>query len=208
MKDEYYNDSVTLLSDGTYRWYYDMDMVKNKSMLYKLEKINLQIFIGLPLLLALLILLAEHDASFARGVILIGLGIGALMALLYWIGFHIASLIMRGNDRISFVMQEEGIKIAWGDRRQEDYGTGKEVAAKENSHVGYHGAIGRRPSRLNLFSNLRFSEILHIKSYPKQDMIDVSVPGGQFQVYVKKEDFEFVEQYIIDHAPKRVQRAI
>ena len=54
---------------------------------------------------AILIQLVEGNSSFARGILLIGLGLGALMALLYWIGFYIAAGIKGGNYRIRFAMR-------------------------------------------------------------------------------------------------------
>ena len=46
---ERYTDRVTLCDDGVYRWYYDMDMYKNKSMLWMLLRINLFIMLGASL---------------------------------------------------------------------------------------------------------------------------------------------------------------
>lgn len=133
MKREYYTDEVTLLDDGTYRWYYDMDMYQDRSMLYTLEKVNLFMFLGISVGGALLIFLMEGDASFARNIMLIGLLMGGLMALLYMIGFYIAAWIKRGNYRIRFAMREEGIKLVWGDRRAKGYGTDDKVLATENA---------------------------------------------------------------------------
>lgn len=206
MKEEYYTDRVTLLDDGTYRWYYDMDMYRNKSMLYTLEKVNLLMFLGISVGGALLIWFAEGDASFAGRVMLFGMGAAALMALLYVVGFYIAALFKQGKNRMHFLMREEGIKLIPANLWGKAYETERNVRAAGDPTVGYKSRYGRVP-RITLVRNLIFSEVTSCKSYPKWGMIDISRPGGRFQVYVGCDDFKFVEQYILDHVPERARKA-
>ena len=202
-----YTDRVTLFEDGAYRWHYDMDMYQNKSMLVMLEKINLFTFLGVSVGGAILIQLVEGNSSFARGILLIGLGLGALMALLYWIGFYIAAGIKGGNYRIRFAMREDGIELVWPDRLKEGFDTGRKALAIVGNAVGSRTVRGRWRPTLDEVSHVAFSQVIRYKSHPKWNMIDLSVLGGKFQVYARAEDFELVEQYILDRVPERVRKA-
>ena len=193
--------------DGIYRWYYDMDMYQNKSMLYMLEKINLFTFLGISVCGALLIMVVEGDSSFARGFLWIGLALGALMALLYWIGFYIFVGIKRGNYRIHFAMREDGIGIVWPDSIKQGFDTGDKVMSMTGRAMGSRHIRGRLRPTLDEVSDVSFSTVIGYKRYPEWDMIDLSVLGGKFQVFVDSSDFEWVEAYILERVPKRVNRS-
>jgi hypothetical protein len=212
MSEEFssYTNRVTLGDDGVYRWYYDMDMYRNKSMLYTLEKINLFIFLGVSLGGALFVGFMAHDfhASIVRGILLIGLAMGALMALLYVIGFYAAAWIKRGNYRIRFAMREDGIELIWSDRLKEGLDTGRKVMALAGAAVGSRGIRGRWRPTLDEVSKMSFSTVFRCKSYLKWNMIDLSMLGGKFQVYASDEDFEWVERFILERIPQRASRAV
>ena len=207
--NEFHDDTnrVTLFDDGVYRWYYDMDMYQNKSMLYTLEKVNLFTFLGVSVDGAILIRLVERDAAFARGILLAGLGLWALMALLYWIGFYIAAGIKGGNYRIHFAMREDGIELVWSDRLKEGFDTGRKALAVAGSVIGSRTVRGRWRPTLDEVSNVAFSQVIRYKSHPQWNMIDLSMLGGKFQVYAGTRDFAFVEEYILDRVPERVRKA-
>lgn len=192
-----YTARVTQGEDGVYRWYFDMDMYQNKSMLYMLEKINLFTFLGVSAGGALLIMLIGGDASFARGILLVGLALCALMALLYWIGFYIFAAVKRGNYRVHFAMREDGIEIVWSDRLREGFALGGKAMALAGAAIGSRRVRGRWRPTLDEVSKVTFSTVVRYKRYPKWNMIDLSVPGGKFQVYAGSEDIGWVESYIL-----------
>ena len=184
-----------------------MDMYQNKSMLVMLEKINLFTFLGVSIGGAILIQLVEGDRAFARGILVIGLLMCALMAFLIWIGFYIAAGIKRGNYRIHFAMREDGIELVWPDRLKEGFDTGRKALAVVGSAVGSRAVRGHWRPTLDEVSNVAFSQVIRYKSHPQWNMIDLSLLGGKFQVYAKNEDFAFVEEYILNRVPERVQKA-
>lgn len=208
MNEEFNNDTarVTQGEDGVYRWYYDMDLYQNKSMLYTLEKVNLFLFLGVSIGGSLLIRAVEGDAAFARGILWIGLALGALMAFLYWIGFYIFAGIKQGNYRIHFAMREDGIELVWPDRLKEGFALGEKVMSATGSAIGSRSVRGRSRPSLEEVSNVSFSQVIRCRSYPKWNMIDLSVPAGKFQVYVGSDDFAWAEAYIHERVPERVKR--
>ena len=192
-----YTARMTQGEDGVYRWYFDMDMFENKSMLYMLEKVNLFTFLGVSIGGALLIMAVEGNASFARGILLIGLALGALMALLYWIGFYIFAGLKRGNYRIHFAMSEEGIELVWSDRLKEGFALGGKVLSITGAAIGSRMVRGRWRPTLNEVSSVPFSTVIRIRRYPRWNLLDLSVPGGKFQVYADNADIDWVESYIL-----------
>ena len=173
-----------------------MDMGQNKSMLYMLEKINLFIFLGVSLGGALFIGLVRRDFGdpMVRGILLVGLAVGALMSVLYLAGFYIAARMKGGRYRIRYSMSGEGIELVWSENLREG------VAAVTRS------ARGRWRPTLDEVSSVSFSRVVRVKSFPQWDMIDLSVIGGKFQVYAAGADFGFVEKYILDRVPERAKR--
>ena len=66
---------------------------------------------------------------------------------------------------------------------------------------------GRYRPTLDEVSRLSFDAVLRVKRDPKWNMIDLSVPGGKFQVYAIGEDLDFVESFILERVPEHARRA-
>lgn len=201
---EIYTDRVTLCDDGVYRWYYDMDMYKNKSMLWMLLRINLFIMLGASVGGAVLVGLVKHDFKdpMVRGIFVTGLALLALMSVLYVIGFYIAAAVKRGNYRLHFDMREDGLELVWSPGVRQTFVTGKKVLTLAGNALGSRRVRGRYRPSLDEVSNIAFSSVFRHKSHPQWDMIDLYVPGGKFQVYVAGEDFERVERFILERIRK------
>ena len=201
---ERYTDRVTLCDDGVYRWYYDMDMYKNKSMLWMLLRINLFIMLGASMGGAGLVGLVKHDFKdpMVRGILAVGLALLVLMSVLYVIGFYIAAAVKRGNYRLHFDMREDCLELVWSPGVKQTFDTGKKVLALAGNALGSRRVRGRYRPSLNEVSNVAFSSVFRHRSYPQWDMIDLYVPGGKFQVYVAGEDFERVERFILERIRK------
>ena len=195
-----YTSRVQRGDDGVYRWHYDMDMIRNRSMLYTLLKANCLILLAVTAAGSLLIAWMEggFDAPMARGVALIGLMLIPFLSLLYIAGFYIAAWIKRGNYRIRFAMREDGVELVWSDRLKEGMAAGATALRAA-------GVRGRWRPTLDEVSTMSFSQVLRMKSYPQWDMIDLVIVGGKFQVYVSGEDFDRVELFIRDHVPERAR---
>ena len=195
---EGYSKRVTQGDDGVYRWHYDMDMAQNKSMLYMLEKINLFTFLGVTAFGALFTGLMARDfrASIVRGIVVIGLAMLVGMALLYWIGFYIAAWIKGGRYRVRYAMDEDGIELVWSARLKEGFAAGRKALVLAGAVMGSRSVRGRWRPTLDEVSKTSFSAIIRVKSYPKWDMIDLSMLGGKFQVYVDRADYDRVLAYI------------
>ncbi|MBE5807258.1 MAG: hypothetical protein E7317_02835 [Clostridiales bacterium] len=202
--DDRFTDSMTIGPDGVYRWYYDMDMYENKSMLYTLLKVNALIFAGISVLgSAFLAFMEGGFRGMPAGVLAIGLIMGAAMSLLYIVGFYIAAGIKGGNHRIHFAMRDDGIELVWPEKLVGAMDAGMKAASIAGAAMG-GGRRGRRPT-LTEVSNAPFAAVTRVKVYPQWNMIDLSMPGGKFQVYAKAEDLKQAEEYILARVPARAR---
>ena len=198
---------VTRGDDGIYRWYYDMDMYRNKSMLYTLLKVNLMIFLSVTLFGSLFLgWMKGFDDPMVRGVALIGLAMIPAMSVLYILGYYIAAGIKQGDYRIHFEMNDDGIEIVWPSQLYEGLETGRKVMSLVGSVMGSRSVRGRWRPTLDEVSKMTFSSVLRYKSHSQWDMIDMSMLGGKFQVYATAKDFPFVESYILERIPGRARR--
>ncbi len=205
---ESFTDRVTQGEDGVYRWYYDMDMYENKSILCTLEKVNLYTFLGVSFGGALLVGIVARDfgAPIVRGIFLIGLAMMVLMAALYAVGFYIAAWIKGGRYRIRFAMREDGIELVWSDAVNEGFETGRSILSLVGAATGSRRVRGRWRPSLSEVSNAAFSSVSRIRRYPEWNMIDLSMPGGKFQVYADSRDIDGGEAFIRARVSERAQR--
>ena len=202
--DDRFTDRMTLGPDGAYRWYYDMDMYENKSMLYTMLKVNALIFAGISVLgSAFLAFMEGGFRGMPAGVLVIGLIMGAAMSLLYVAGFHIAAWVRGGRYRIHFAMRDDGIELVWPEKLVGTMDAGMKAVSIAGAAMG-GGRSSRRPT-LTEVSNAPFAAVTRVKVYPQWNMIDLSMPGGKFQVYAKAEDLKRAEEYILARVPARAR---
>ncbi len=190
MNDEYsINDTeVTLCEDGFYRWLYVMDMGENKSMLCMLMRIFGLITVGAGVFWFLLMRgssYGDHFFSMFFIWILIIIGVEALV----YIGYMISRKVMKDTYPIRFEMDDNGISIFQSEK----------IMARRKS--GYQG----RKDFSDVVSETAFSTVLGISTSRQWDLIDLTVIGGKFQVYVGKRDYDLVLDHILKHVPERVR---
>lgn len=191
-----FSPRVTRGGDGVYRWYYDMDMRRNKSMLYTLLKINLFIFLGVIVFGSLFLMLMHQGPSMIRGVTLIGILLLAGTSVLYVIGFYIFSWAKGGIYRVHFAMGEDEVELVWSARLKD---------IMDGVAIGARGVRGRTRPSLNEVSHAPFNAVTRMRVYPQWNMLDLSMLGGKFQVYVGHEDFDFVKAFILERLSERAR---
>ena len=199
-----YTNRVTLGDDGVYRWYYDMDMYKNKSILHMLLKVNCFLFPGIMLVCVVMFGILEGDffAPIVRGMVVISLGLWALMSLLYIVGFYIAAWLKGGRYRVYFDLREDGVNLVWPDKLNEAFDTGAKAMRVLGAATGSRRLGGRWRPTLKEVSDAPFSTVLNLIAYPQWDMLDLIVIGGKFQIYAKPEDMDLVRGFVLEHIPE------
>ena len=192
--------------DGVYRWYYDMDMYKNKSMLHALLKYNLFIFLGVVVFGDIFLAVMGKEGHYIAGITTVGALLCAGMSILYVIGFYIAAAIKDGNYRIHFAMGEDQVEIVWSEKLQNAMDIGAKSMAVMGTAMGSRRLRGRSRPSLNEVSHAPFSTVTRLRAYPKWDMIELSMIGGKFQLYALGKDFDFVKSYILERLPEKARQ--
>lgn len=193
---------IKLCPDGKYRWVYELDMLKNPTLLLTLYK-----FFGIVILILMVILLliGLFSDDFLDALIIAGkisLFMAGFFAVLLPLGYLIVAAIYRGKYIVVFEMDEHGIE-----HRQ------LEAQVKKAQAMGWLTAlVGAAGGRLTTMgagilgatktsSYSSFAVVHTVKPYRWRHMIKVNEPFCYNQVYVD-EDFDFVLDYIRKHCPK------
>ncbi len=193
-------DRVLKDASGTYRWIYEMPMLKNMFLLFEVWKVLVLAAAIIAVLMTVMGLLAGDGIGAAVSAIgMCALVLGILMVLSAP-AYYIVTKANNGKYTVLFEMNEQGI----------DHTQIKTDKAKALELLTlYVGGITKNRSATasaalsasggSLHSN--FSKVKSIKAYPNRNLIKVSGTLIQNQVYVKDEDFDFVYQYIVSHCP-------
>ena len=186
--------------DGKYNWNYEVSLYKNPTILFLVWKIFFWIIIGICIFSSILTLM---DGIYGWKGVLENIKFFfiflIIMEVLCTIGYLIYALMMGGKYKVHFEMDEKGIlheqeKMQAEKAKKIGLATAiVGVMAKKPSTVG----AGLNSTRTSMYSD--FEKVKKVKAYPNRNLIKVNEPFSKNQVYVKKEDFDFVYQYIKEH---------
>jgi len=187
-----------LCPDGKYRWTYEMSLIRNPTVFLLVWKIFFFIILGL---FALLVLLQSGDSRFwwegfldtARVFGFILIGMTALTAM----GYLLYAAVMGGKYIVDFEMDEKGVHhrqdVSQAEKAKK-LGRATAIAGAASGRIGTVGA-GLNAQRTEMYSE--FGKVRRVKAYPRRDLIKVNGLLSHNQVYVGKEDFAFVKDYIV-----------
>ena len=217
-----YPERVTLYEDGVYRWSYVMDMWKNRYMIRLVWKIIVPL-LGLPLLFVAAMVLknaryltqqgvAREDLMFYLHGDLVSLyivaGLFAGVLLLTELIYAVCALVMHGQYRVRFEMDESAVALVRNPGTMETINTLGAVAGLIGLVAGKPGAALRVGSTLAVANNTgtsRFESTRRVKRSRKYDVLDLREWFGMNQVYVPKEDYDYVRDFILARVPEKAR---
>ena len=217
-----YPERVTLYEDGVYRWSYVMDMWKNRYMIRLVWKIIVPL-LGLPLLFVAAMVLknaryltqqgvAREDLMFHLHGDLVSLyivaGLFAGVLLLTELIYAVCALVMHGQYRVRFEMDESAVALVRNPGTMETINTLGAVAGLIGLVAGKPGAALRVGSTLAVANNTgtsRFESTRRVKRIRKYDVLDLREWFGMNQVYVPKEDYDYVRDFILARVPEKAR---
>ena len=207
MKESFDKDisyDVSLCDDGKYRWRYDLNLFKTAGIFLLIWKILF--FIIFAIFAVSMISDAFRFSDFYPERFMYNLKFFAYffigMTAISLLSYLIYALIMGGKYCVIFEMDENGINHKQIPAQAEK---AKKIAKATMLAGAASGrfstiAVGRSAAGSELYTD--FSKVKKLKSYPKRNLIKLSAPISHNQIYCKREDFEFVENYIISHCDK------
>ena len=194
--------NIGLGPDGKYRWIYEMSLFKNPSIFLLVWKIFFFICLGIFAMIVIIDAAEGYmDGERALNTLgIFGIVMGVMTALV-WISFLIYAAIMGGKYVAMFEMDENGVNHKQLPK-QAKKAMGIAAAAiligmLSHSNSAVIGGI----AATNTEMYTSFSKTKKVRFYPKRDTIKISHLLMHNQVYAKPEDFDFVQNYILQRVP-------
>lgn len=191
----YQGKEVRLCNDGKYRWVYEMNMLKNPTIFITVLKV-MMISIAIVWLFGLIIGLDDMDLDyFLFWTKLSGIMLGIFVVLTI-IGVLITAAIL-GKYVVLFEMDEKEvthIQMPRQIKKAEAIGLITALVgamAKNPTTIGTGMLAASKTKSTSVFSKVR-----RVKARRRLNLIKVNQRLEHNQVYVPKEDFDFVYNYI------------
>lgn len=200
--NDYTGERVRLCEDGKYRWTYPLDMMKNPSILFVVYKI-FGILLSIPLLIS--IIRAAIDGDWARAwddSIKIWLIVLAVFAVIIYLSYLVIVWVYGGKYVVHFTLDEEQL-VHEQERAQ------FQRARKLGIIAMIVGFLTKKPSTVGqgLFmasrdtSTSTLTKVRRIKPRRAWHLIKVNEGLEHNQVYVPKEDYDLVLDFLRQHCP-------
>lgn len=190
--------SIVYCSDGTYRWVYELNLLKNPTIFVLVWKIFFFIFLGIFALILI------PDAIHGRtGQLLDNLKFLAYfligMTAVVGLGYLVYAAIMGWKYCVMFEMDERGVNHRQMPHQAEKAKLLSELtvlAGLASGRLSVAGA-GLNAARTEMYTE--FQRVRKVRAYPRRNLIKVSTHLEHNQVYAEDADFEFVKSYILAH---------
>ena len=193
---------VRLCEDGKYRWKYEFNMLKNPAIILVVYKI-FGILLSIPLLIS--IIRAAIDGDWARAwddSIKIWLIVLAVFAVIIYIGYLLVVWMYGGKYIVHFTLDEKELV-------HEQEAAQFQRARKLGLAAILVGIFSRRPATVGqgIFiasknaSTSTLAKVRRIKPRRAWHLIKVNEGLEHNQVYVPKEDYDLVLDFLRQHCP-------
>ena len=202
--DDQLKQGVQLCPDGKYRWIYELNMWTNPSVLFVVYKIFGWIFLGIYAFA--FILRITDGGNFFDGLwdfTWPWLVFAAFFALLIYLAYALVALINGGKYMVLFEMDNEGVTHT---QMKSQFKKSQAIAwltAMVGAFAGKGTVAGAgilSATRSSMSST--FADVRSVQPYKSRNLIKVNELLFKNQVYVSKEDFDFVYDYIRARCPK------
>ena len=194
--------AITKGEDGVYRWAYEFSLYRNPTIFLTIAKIFIAIIAAL---FAVSTIVELAGGSFTAESLLESLAfwlkLAALFLVLALVGYLVYAAMQGGKYCVLFEMDEEGIIHRQFGRQVEK----AQVVSLINVLMGVAGGnatqvgIGLTSAKSQLASS--FPNVRSVKGSRFWGVIKVNEPLAKNQVYVDRDDYDFVFSYIAEHCP-------
>ena len=197
-------ERVTLCKDGKYRWVYEMDMLKNPSILFDIWKvfgITIAIMVGMALIIGLLSgdldlkMLAELCQSL--GIVV------AAIAVVSTLGYLLYAAITGWKYVVLFIMDESNVvhqQMPSQVKKGQVIGALTTLAGMASGKPGMVGTGLLAQSRTSMTTAL--ANVERLIPCRSMNLIKVNQLLEKNRVYVPGEDFDFVYDFLCKHCVK------
>jgi hypothetical protein len=192
---------VMLCKDGKYRWIHEVNMFKNPSILFDVWKVlGITMLIVIVIVGFILVISGDLDVDGMLGMGKAMLITAAIMAVLSIIGYLVYALIAGGKYIVLFTLDEKEVVHQQMPRSAKKGQIIGDLAILAGLATGRMGTIGTgmlAKSRTSMTTTL--SDVKRLTPYPRMSMIKVNETLSKNCVYVCKEDFFLVYNFLCEH---------
>lgn len=188
--------SIMLCSDGKYRWVYEFSMLRNPTLYFTVLKV-----LTIGALCCTLPVILSSIGSEGLGALIEGAKVfGVVMVIFVPLSF-LSYLILAGQYGwkyiVLFEMDENGIIHQQQDKQFDKAKGIAWVSAFIGAANNDIGAVGRSISVMTRSStSSEFGSVKKVTLLKRRNTIKLDRPFSHNQVYVEKEDWEFVKDFI------------
>lgn len=189
---------IRLCPDGIYRWAYDYKLFKNPTILFVIQKIFAFISLGLFFFLVIISLgdngfWFEGFFELVKGFAIFFVGMSALAAF----GYFVYALFLGGKYCVLFEMDEKGITHTQAPKQFKKAQIVAAITAFTANNPTTLGSSILAGSNMSMSSD--WDKVKSIELFPKRNVIKLNGLLIKNQVYMSKEDYPFVSQFILSH---------
>ena len=193
--------NITRGKDGVLRWVYEFSLYRNPTILVLVWKIFFFIFLGMYLFMVLFEI-GDGIGKALTGLAPVFFGLIGGMLVLSTIAYYLYALMMGGKYCVWFEMDEQGVKHTQMPRQFKKAQILGHLLLLAGATTGNVGAAGQGllvGSKQSTYS--KFKQVKTIKPDRKRQVIKVNSSDlVHNQVYAEAADFDFVLNFIEEHA--------
>lgn len=192
---------VMLCKDGKYRWIHEVNMFKNPSILFDVWKVlGITMLIVIVIVGFILVISGDLDVDGMLGMGKAMLITAAIMAVLSIIGYLVYALIAGGKYIVLFTLDEKEVvhqQMPHSAKKGQIIGDLAILAGLATGRMGTIGTGMLAKSRTSMTTTL--SDVKRLTPCPRMNMIKVNETPSKNRVYVCKEDFFLVYNFLCEH---------
>jgi hypothetical protein len=192
---------VMLCKDGRYRWIHEVNMFKNPSILFDVWKVlGITMLIVIVIVGFILVISGDLDVDGMLGMGKAMLITAAIMAVLSIIGYLVYALIAGGKYIVLFTLDEKEVvhqQMPRSAKKGQIIGDLAILAGLATGRIGTIGTGMLAKSHTSMTTTL--SDVKRLTPCPRMNMIKVNETLSKNRVYVCKEDFFLVYNFLCEH---------
>ena len=197
------DNRVKLYPDGKYRWIYEVNLLRNPTVLFDVYKaLGMSIVILVAIVLLIALFSGDMSLSFLKGLGVGALGAVGFMLVLGALGYVVYALFTGKKYIVLFTLDEHELVHKQMPNTMKKARLIGELAMLAGALAGRPGVAGAgllAASRDSLTSTL--SDVKQVGPRRWMNTIKVNETLFKNRAYVCDEDFDFVLQFLREHCP-------
>lgn len=197
-------DKITV-NGSDLQWMYEFSFWRNPAILITLSKVLL-ISVLVVVFFMFLITLGDGFIEALRvSFTILGFGI-PVMAVLLGISYLLVGLLYGGTYCVLFKMDDNGvyhIQLNRQFKKAQAFGFLTALVGLSGGNLSAGGAGLMAATRQSLYTS--FKKVKSVKVVQSRNTIYLNESMSRNQIYVRKEDFDFVLDYVLKHCPTNIR---